>query len=441
MAGGKKQTKVGGVQYFVALIMIVGIAFATQKFVVPWGASSFVLPLFEPTGDEREKIGFVEFGGDQYVWASTSLEVQSELSEKSKEGIKKELINGEFIFDFSGQERQSKVHGYANDAGNYYIKAPKLGEAAIIIEPMVAFLILSIVIGIVVMLLVTIVLPPSIGMMAALFTEQIHHVQTNIRLQTGFSNEIVDILTLPARKLEQVDRERIENAFRIIWSRTVTEAEKASDYKVTFDDVWDDDTDVVFFRDNAIYQRIKEFFSEFVEVEIQNTKEARVWSRNQLQIFKGLKLYMAQYFSHHYSNKVTGLAYGGAAFLIIAVGIRGLKFIPAAKPSLIMGAILLEFSLLSLMAVTLLYTQEEERTDKMLKRMEDANRSQLEALKNQQEDIHIMANALVGQSSDVVKAKVEATISEYLTSGEHVNEKIAQAIADKIVFDISGKKA
>lgn len=440
MSGGKKQAKLGFVQYFFALVVIVGVGFLSQTILVPLGASGFVLPLFEPTGDEREKIGFVQFQGDPYVWASTSLEVQEELGETTSKAISKEYINGEFIFDFSGKERESKVHGYSNTKGNYYIKAPKLGEAAIIIEPLIAFAILSFVIGVVVMLFLTMVLPPSLGLMSALFTEQIHHVQTNIRLQTGFSNEIVDILTLPGRKLEQVDRERIENAFRIIWSRTVTEAEKSSDYKVSFDDVWDDDTDVIFFRDNAIYQRIKEYFSEFVEVEITNTKEARVWSRNKLQIFKGLKLYMAQHFSHHYSNKVTGLAYGGAAVLIIAVGIRGLKFIPAAKPSLIMGAILLEFSMLSLMAVTLLYTQEEERTDKMLKRMEDANRSQLEALKGQSEDIHQLANALVGQSSDIIKAKVESTISEYLTSGEHVNEQIASAIADKIVFDISGKK-
>jgi hypothetical protein len=272
------------------------------------------------------------------------------------------------------------------------------------------------------------------------FAEQISHVKTNVRLQTGFSDEIVDILTLPGSQLEQIDRERVENAFRIIWGKSVTEAEKSSDYKISFDDVWDEDTDVVFFRNNAIYQRIKEYFSEFVEVEINNTKHARSWLRNRLHFFKGLRLYMAQHFSHHYSNTVTGLAYAGAAILIIAVGIRGLKLIPAAKPSLIMGAIFLEFSLLSLMAVTLLYTQEEERTDKMLKRMEDANRSQLEAIKGQSEDIHQLANALVGQSSDIVRKKVEATISEYLTSGDQVNAQIAQAIADKIVFDVSGKK-
>ncbi|MDC1067598.1 hypothetical protein OAQ99_00410 [Candidatus Kapabacteria bacterium] len=440
MAGGNKHAKIGFVQYFLALVMIIGVAVVAQKIIVPWGASSFVLPLFEPTGDEREKIGFVEFQADQYVWGSTSLEVQEELGNESAKGIEKEYINGEFIFDFSGQARETKVHGYSNVAGNYYIKAPKLGESAIIIEPLIAFSILSFVIGFIVMVIVTILLPPAIGLMSALFSEQIHHVQTNIRLQTGFSNEIVDILTLPGKKLEQVDRERIENAFRVIWSRSVTEAEKGSDYKVSFDDVWDDDTDVVFFRDNAIYQRIKEFFSEFVEVEINNTKEARIWTKNKFQIFKGLKLYMAQHFSHHYSNKVTGLAYAGAAFLIIAVGIRGLKFIPAAKPSIIMGAILLEFSLLSLMAVTLLYTQEEERTDKMLKRMEDSNRSQLEALKGQSHDINTLANALVGQSSDIIKAKVENTISEYLTSGKEVNSQIASAIADKIVFDVSGKK-
>ena len=225
----------------------------------------------------------------------------------------------------------------------------------------------------------------------------------------------------------------------MFWEKTITEAEKTSDRRVMFDDVWDDETDSVFFRNEAIYNRITEYFSQFVYTEILHTKDGRDWKKNKIWVNKGLRLYMVHHFTHQFANNVTGLAYGGAAVLIIAVGIRGLKFIPASRPSLIMGAIFLEFSMLSLMAVSLFYTEEEERTDKMLKRMEDANRAQLEALKEQQEDIAQLASALVGQSSEIIKQKVENTISEYLTSGDQVNQQIAEAIAEKLVFDISKK--
>jgi hypothetical protein len=86
----------------------------------------------------------------------------------------------------------------------------------------------------------------------------------------------------------------------------------------------------------------------------------------------GISTYMKFHFTEHYSNTVQGLAYAGAAFLIIMIGIRGLKFIPAVKPSPILMALGVEFSLLCLLALTLMYTEEEERTDRILKQMVDA---------------------------------------------------------------------
>ncbi len=440
MSGAKNESvKIGIVQIIVALILAGGIGWAFQFELIPKGTASFVVPLFQPEQDMRDKIGFVHFTSEGLVWASTSKDNEEKLL-GSDEPIKKEYINGEYIFDFTLKPKNKIEHGYSKTDSEFYAKAPGLGDFPIYIEPYKAFIVISFVIAIVLMMLITMVLPPSIGIMSALFEDQIHHVKTKIRLQSGFSDEIVEVLTLPDSDLTSVDRDRLESTFRVVWNRTVTETEKASDHRIMFDDVWDEDTDVVFFRNVALYQRIKEYFSEFVETEIVNCKEARVWSKRRFMIGKGLRLYMAHHFSHKYANNVTGAAYGGAAVLIIAVGVRGLKFIPAARPSFILGAIFLEFALLSLMAVTLFYTEEEERMDKMLKRMEDANRSQLDALKTQQEDIHKMSNALVGQNSEAIKAKVEATISEYLTSGEQVNKQIAEAIASKLVFDISSKK-
>jgi hypothetical protein len=88
------------------------------------------------------------------------------------------------------------------------------------------------------------------------------------------------------------------------------------------------------------------------------------------------------------------------------------------------------------MAVTLIYTEEEERMDKMLKKMEDANRSQLEALRGQQADIHQLSNALVGQTAEIIRARVETAIEEYMTSGDQIQRVVAEEIAKKIMFGL-----
>jgi len=130
------------------------------------------------------------------------------------------------------------------------------------------------------------------------------------------------------------------------------------------------------------------------------------------------------------------MAYGGAALLIIAVGIRGLKFIPAVRPSLIFFAILLEFTMLSLLAITLIFTLEEERADKMLKKLEDASKSQLDALEAVAQDIHKMAVALEAGTRELIQRRVEEAISEYLASEDHLQRAVAQAIREKIVVSL-----
>ncbi len=68
----------------------------------------------------------------------------------------------------------------------------------------------------------------------------------------------------------------------------------------------------------------------------------------------------------------------------------------------------------------------------MLKKMEDASRSELETLRGQQADIHQLANALVGQTSEIIRTRVEKAIEQYITSGDKVQEVIAQEIARKL---------
>ncbi len=111
---------------------------------------------------------------------------------------------------------------------------------------------------------------------------------------------------------------------------------------------------------------------ESVESEIQYINIGQRYLEGKGGFMGGIATYMKFHFVEHYSNVVQGLAYAGAAFLIIVVGIRGLKFIPAVKPSPILFALGIEFSMLCLLALALLYTEEEERTDRILKQMVDA---------------------------------------------------------------------
>ncbi|MBL7975253.1 MAG: hypothetical protein JNJ85_10090 [Candidatus Kapabacteria bacterium] len=74
----------------------------------------------------------------------------------------------------------------------------------------------------------------------------------------------------------------------------------------------------------------------------------------------GIRLYLRNHFTLQYENPVLGLIYIGAAILIIIIGLRGLQFIPKDKPSLVLFAISLEFILLIVYAITLIYTRHED---------------------------------------------------------------------------------
>lgn len=428
------QKRLGPLQVLIFLGMLLVFYFFFFYIVIPWGTARFVVPLFSPSGDKLEKIGFVQFKG--LVWASTSKEKAEEIIKRGRIEIAKDLINKEFIFDFTFEPRNEKEHGYVKGPNEFYVKSEVIGENAIILEPWIGFSILALDLALILSLFLTMMVPPNIGFMSLLFDRQIDNVKTKIRLQTGFPEDIVEILTMPDDKLAEKDRDEVGRAFRIVWERTVGEQLSSPRQAIRFEDIFDETVDVVKIRNETIYNRIKDYFSDFVLKEIEDTRDGLLWRRNHLLVFKGLRLYMAHHFTEKYSNNVTGLAYGGAAFLIVAVGIRGLKFIPATKPSFILLAIFLEFTMLSLLAITLIYTEEEERMDRMLKKMEDANKSQLEALRTQQYDIHQLTTVLVGQSAEIIKSRVERAISDYLTSDDHVKRVIAEEISQKILIGL-----
>jgi hypothetical protein len=423
--------KLGLQQVLLYFILIAAFFMLLQTVIMPTAVAKFVTYLFAPSGEAREKIGFVKFDG--LTWASTSKENEAKLG-NSAGAPSKDVLNKEYIFDFTMSSRSMDQNGYIKSSIEWYAKSPVLGENAIILEPWIGFWILSLVASIALSTLITILLPTSIGFMAVLFDRQIDNTKAKIRLQTGLPDDIVELLTAPEDKLEAVDHNTAEIAFRVIWNRTEAEASTMTKKPLEFDDVFDENTDLATFREIQLYPRIKEFFSEFVLKEIEDTKNGLLWRRNHVLLLKGLRLYMSHHFTEKYSNLVQGLAYSGAAVLIVTVGIRGLKFIPPTKPSIILFSTFLEFSMLALLAFTLIYTEEEERMDKMLKKMEDGNRSQLEALKSQQHDIHQLANVLVGQSAEIIKARVESAITEYMTSDDNIKRVVAEEISEKILL-------
>ena len=417
--------KAGAVHYLVFFAIFLATAIIFQKLLLVRIVEGFVLYQFKP---EREELA--DFNGVKAVPTAEGLK-------HIGEEVKREYIKPEYIFDFTGKARDEKTHGYAKNPGEWVVKAPKLGDDPIYLDPTLGFVIFSIDIGFLVAVLVTLVLPPGIGLMSLKVEREIHNNKAKVRLQTGFSEEIVELLVMPDDRLAalaETDRRRIVEAFRVVWNRTTPDEEVGSGRKqsVSFDDVFDRDTDPVAFRNTVLYIRIREHFSEFVEESIEDIKAAIGWQRNRFRIGAALRLYMAHHFTERYSNNVTGFAYGGAALLIVVVGIRGLKFIPPTRPSLILGAIFLEFSMLALLAFTLYYTEEEERMDKMLKKMEDASRSQLDILQEQQRDIRLFVDKLIGESSEMIKRRVEEALSEHLSNDEAMREKISKAIVENL---------
>ncbi|MBK9247050.1 MAG: hypothetical protein IPM69_02795 [Ignavibacteria bacterium] len=99
--------------------------------------------------------------------------------------------------------------------------------------------------------------------------------------------------------------------------------------------------------------------------EVETLQRAVRWqqSSGMTRLFRvrgAIKFYMRQYVTVQYSNGILGLVYIGAAALIIIIGIRGLKFIPPSEPSIILFALGLEFVLLLIYALTLMYSRQED---------------------------------------------------------------------------------
>ena len=101
--------------------------------------------------------------------------------------------------------------------------------------------------------------------------------------------------------------------------------------------------------------------------------------------------WMVATFVPHFENNVEALAYWGAGFLIVVVGLRGTKVLTNNHTGFILLALLLEFFLISLLGFTLFFKPEESnRSGGVVSSGVDATamKQQIEELTAGLEDLH-----------------------------------------------------
>ncbi len=523
MSSHGSQYKPSIVHYGLFIFVVASIMISFHYFATPSIIRGFLLSQFHPEDEKETLVKFKDgvvatakyeedkTSGDRFL-----VEIHEEGGEKVKKRIplrhtkgdfmyyadvpiNGELINKEFIFDFDGfSTREEKItvpkidpvtkqpekneegkilqtqvekDGYGKKTGEWYVKCPKLGEEAIMLESW-GFSILAFDCGMLLGMILTMMLPPSLGYISQKFEREMANTKTKIRLNTGFNKETVEIIALRDSDFEKFYNDNpnfIKQIFAKVWARTQPDHEIAAvkqqgssmaNVMAAFRNAFDAEVQVggiLGFRNETMYGRIQESYSEAVMTEIENLKAAQDWQKARWKIMPALRLYMAHHFTERYANNVTGFAYGGAAILIIVVGIRGLKFIPAARPSVMLWAILLEFTLLALMAVSLFYTEEEERMDKMLKKMEDSGKSQLSSLKGMAEDMTRVAAGLGEEGlgvamkqmstdmgkiaktladdmmADAIRSRVEEAVERHLANEEDIKAAVKEALPDVII--------
>ena len=323
------------------------------------------------------------------------------------------IASEEFIFDQSGQRRTIEADGYNKEPGEWIVKAETLGEAPIVIQPWLTFGIFSLFFGFVLAVIISAMLPRQIGYIANKIEREIDNVVDRIDEQTG----------------DKVSREEIE--------------------RITAPSSKDD------------LRPIAKEFGPVIVSEIEDVRAAKRWKRNRLLFMKGLRLYMTRHFAEKYGNNVQGFAYGGAALLIVIIGIRGLKFIPPTQPSILLAAISLEFVLLLLLAITLFYTEEEQRMDKLIRNLEESSEGQkfelinlvrtsqqqqrdlasmVDYIQRQTENLQRMADALTGANREYIIQVAQRAVAEYVTAetSMEITEKVIREKIDAALGQMFG---
>lgn len=77
-------------------------------------------------------------------------------------------------------------------------------------------------------------------------------------------------------------------------------------------------------------------------------------------VMKGFGLFMHNEIVHRYKNNITAIAFMGTAFLILSIGLRGVKFMTAHEPTMIVLALIVEMTVLLLLGLTTWYEKTLE---------------------------------------------------------------------------------
>ncbi|HVZ39568.1 MAG TPA: hypothetical protein VHI13_09850 [Candidatus Kapabacteria bacterium] len=323
----------------------------------------------------------------------------------------------DFVLDMSSNTKKvdANGNGYDKDSGEWIIRSERLGEEAIHIQPWVTFGIFSLFFGFIVAVVATAMLPRPIGYISNKIEREIDNTINRIDEQTG----------------DKISREEIER---------ITAANSHDDLSP-----------------------IEKQFGPVIVSEIEDVRQARKWQRAKPLVFKGLRLYMTRHFAEQYANNVQGFAYGGAAILIVIIGIRGLKFIPPTQPSILLAAITLEFSMLTLLAVTLFYTEEEQRMDKLMRNLEESSEGQkyelinlvrtsqqqqrdlaamVDYIQRQTDNLQRMADALTGANREYIIQVAQRAVTEYITAetSREITEKVIREKVDAALANMFGKQ-
>lgn len=321
----------------------------------------------------------------------------------AKKHADKDLIKeGDFLLDMTSNEvefKEGEEEGYSKSSGEWIIHSERLGEEPIHISPWLTFGIMSFFFGFIIAVIISAMCPRAIGYISNKIEREIDATIDRIDEQTG----------------DKISREEIE--------------------RITSPNSHDDLTP------------IEKQFGPVIVSEIEDVRAARKWKRNKLLWTKGIRLYMTRHFAEKYSNNVQGFAYGGAALLIVIIGIRGLKFIPPTEPSILLAAITLEFAMLSLLAVTLFYTEEEQRMDKLMRNLEESSEGQkyelinlvrtsqqqqrdlasmVDYIQRQTDNLQRMADALTGANREYIIQVAQRAVAEYVTAetSKEITEKV-----------------
>ena len=246
-------SKAGMQHYLLFLALVVVFSVGVYQFVVPTLVQGAVMALFKPH-DERLAENFVQIEPNFHAVKTDRFTG----SVPPGEGLKP-YIKTDYIFDFTGNARSEKVDGYTKAAGEWIVKANGeggLGEAAIILDPVQGFAILSLVVGFSLAIFITFFLPAGIGYMAQKVEREIGHTKSKIRLQTGFADEIVDLLTMPDGDLKNLESHQVRSAFKFVWDRTgMDDEDTAASHGrrlLQFDEVFTPDVDLVDFRKEVL---------------------------------------------------------------------------------------------------------------------------------------------------------------------------------------------